>query len=173
MTDQNSNKIPFGFKWCKWVPVKCNIFMWRAFLDRIPTKTALRRRNIQVQDEECVMCGEGLDSTDHILTECGIASGVWNGISMWCRIPQVFAFSTSDLVHIFDQYTRSEIKKKALQGVIIITCWRLWKARNEMIFSNKVPKVVDIVSDVKALGYSTRARRDSVDWEKWCKFDLM
>ncbi|KAJ0846576.1 putative reverse transcriptase zinc-binding domain-containing protein [Helianthus annuus] len=73
LTSQNGNTISFGFKWCKWVPAKCNIFMWRAFLDRIPTKTTLRRRNIQVQDEECVMCGEGLDSTDHILTECGIA----------------------------------------------------------------------------------------------------
>ena len=30
------------FTWCKWIPNKCNIFMWRANMDRIPTLHALR-----------------------------------------------------------------------------------------------------------------------------------
>ncbi|KAJ0479716.1 putative reverse transcriptase zinc-binding domain-containing protein [Helianthus annuus] len=42
------------FDWCKWIPSKCNIFMWRALLDRIPTKCALRRRNIAVGSWSCV-----------------------------------------------------------------------------------------------------------------------
>nr|XP_043612073.1 probable serine/threonine-protein kinase PBL28 [Erigeron canadensis] len=32
----------FVFSWSKWVPKKCNIFMWRVGLDRIPTMLALK-----------------------------------------------------------------------------------------------------------------------------------
>ncbi|PWA42034.1 reverse transcriptase zinc-binding domain-containing protein [Artemisia annua] len=35
----------FVLSWSKWVPKKCNIFMWRVGLDRIQTASALRRRN--------------------------------------------------------------------------------------------------------------------------------
>ena len=176
LKEPSSNVEPFDFKWCKWLPSKCNIFMWRAFLDRLPTKLALRKRNVQVEDSVCVLCGDNDETTEHVFTGCGFAAGVWNGISVWCRMPQIYAFSVKDLVNIFEQCGYSEIKKKVIQGVIIITSWRLRKARNERIFTNKVSKVADIVSEVKVLGflwYKNRAKGGTVDWEKWCKFDIM
>ncbi|KAJ0527213.1 putative reverse transcriptase zinc-binding domain-containing protein [Helianthus annuus] len=45
-----------NFKWCKWVPVKCNVFAWRAVINRIPTVEALRRRNINIQNSICLFC---------------------------------------------------------------------------------------------------------------------
>ncbi|KAJ0797800.1 putative RNA-directed DNA polymerase [Helianthus annuus] len=35
----------FVFKWSKWAPKKCNIFIWRAEMGRIATVDALSRRN--------------------------------------------------------------------------------------------------------------------------------
>ncbi|KAJ0453680.1 hypothetical protein HanIR_Chr15g0731921 [Helianthus annuus] len=37
--------VPYGK--CSWVPEKCNIFVWRSLLDRIPTRHALAQWRIQ------------------------------------------------------------------------------------------------------------------------------
>ena len=44
-------------------------------------------------------------------------------------------------------------KQDILYGVIILTCWRIWKARNEKVFTSKDTNVAQIISDVKSLGY--------------------
>ncbi|KAJ0602852.1 hypothetical protein HanIR_Chr03g0144231 [Helianthus annuus] len=43
----------FVWDWCRWLPKKCNLFAWRAELDRIPTRVALQRRNIHVEEYSC------------------------------------------------------------------------------------------------------------------------
>ncbi|XP_076959033.1 uncharacterized protein LOC143634987 [Bidens hawaiensis] len=166
----------FGFTWSKWVPIKCNIFMWRAFLDRLPTKMALLRRSVPVDNPVCIWCETCDETIEHLLTGCGIAAGVWNGISRWCRIPGMFVFHVSDLVEMHEHCAISGNKKTVLHGIIIIACWRLWKARNEKIFSSKDTKVADLITDIKALGflwYKHRFKRGVVDWKRWCSFDLM
>ena len=90
----------FDFQWCKWIPGKCNIFMWRAFLDRLPTKIELVKRNVFTEDCLCALCEEGEETVDHIFTGCVFAARVWNGTSLWCGIPNIFAFSTKDLVNL-------------------------------------------------------------------------
>ena len=49
-------------------------------------------------------------------------------------------------------------------------------ARNDKAFSRKTPTVMDVVSDVKSFGFlwfKNRFKRGTVDWDKWCKFDIM
>lgn len=135
----------FGFRWSKWVPNKCNIFMWRAYLDRLPTKMALLRRNIPVDDQSCAWCESNEETIEHILTGCGISAGIWNALSRWCRIPGMFVFHVHDLMEMHEHCGASGNKKMVLHGIIIIACWRMWRARNEKIFSNKDPNVVEMV----------------------------
>ncbi|KAJ0605604.1 hypothetical protein HanHA300_Chr02g0064871 [Helianthus annuus] len=139
-------------------------------------KGSIEVRNVQLQDSFCSLCGDNEETTDHILTGCGLAAGVWAAISVWCRVPNIFAFSTKDLVSAQAQQGWPENKKIIVQGIITIAAWRVWKARNEKTFSNKVPKVADIISDIKTLGFlwfKNRAKWGSVDGDKWCKFDIM
>ncbi|PWA86778.1 alpha carbonic anhydrase 7 [Artemisia annua] len=168
----------YRYKWCKWLPIKCNIFMWRANVDRIPTMTALRRRNIVVGDGWCALCGEAEETTDHIFTACSVASGVWGGISSWCKISPLFMFSIKDVLQSSNHLDGSKTRKEVIYGLLILTCWCLWKARNDKIFNNREANVVQIVSDVKVLGflwYSSRFKEGKVDWKGWCHFrvDLM
>ncbi|XP_022015087.1 uncharacterized protein LOC110914609 [Helianthus annuus] len=96
--NSNQNAGRFVYVWCKWVPNKCNIFMWRAELDRLPTKLALRRRSIQVEDTVCSLCGEGEETVDHLFTTCSVLCGVWSVLSSWCKVPQMYAFTFKDLM---------------------------------------------------------------------------
>lgn len=57
--------------WSRWVPNKCNIFMWRVSLDRIQTATALRRRNCNIASILCGLCDEEEEDVDHLFCHCG------------------------------------------------------------------------------------------------------
>ncbi|PWA98441.1 reverse transcriptase domain, Reverse transcriptase zinc-binding domain protein [Artemisia annua] len=171
----NSSDGNIVFNWCKWIPNKCNIFMWRASLDRIPTQSALRRRNILVGDGLCVFCGETEENADHLFSGCRVACGVWNAIANWCKIPPFFVFSTNDVIKLVTYLGGSEAKKEIIYGVLIVSCWIIWKARNDKIFNGKNTNVVQIVSDIKSMGYlwyRSRHKEGSIDWKNWCNFSV-
>ncbi|XP_022031703.2 uncharacterized protein LOC110932755 [Helianthus annuus] len=96
----NNNISNYVVEWCKWVPIKCNVFVWRAELNRIPTADALRRRGIVVGDEACPLCKLEIESVEHLFTSCVTAVVLWQNISRWCRIPPIFAFLFKDLLEI-------------------------------------------------------------------------
>ncbi|XP_022020265.1 uncharacterized protein LOC110920362 [Helianthus annuus] len=127
----------FVMDWCKWVPAKCNIHAWRLEMERIPTGEALKKRNTQIGDSVCPLCFSAEESSLHLFTGCLVASNIWNGISMWCKIPYIIVFSIKDLLGIHKELRASERKKDAVQGIIMIACWSIWRARNKLIFSNK------------------------------------
>ena len=162
--------------WCKWVPIKCNVFAWRVVLGGIPTSVSLRNRHVQVVDLSCRFCNHGDESIEHLFTLCIVAAVLWQGISQWCKIPNIFAFSFGDIIELHNFVGLKGIAKEAFQGIVLIGCWSLWKARNELRFSNKSVRVSDILSEVKAVGYlwfSNRGRIKSLSWENWCKFSFM
>lgn len=170
------NSSNFEFQWSSWVPNKCNIFMWRAFLDRLPTKMALVHRNMVIDNIFCPWCEAYEESIEHLITGCVVAHGVWDKISLWCRIPRAIVFHVKDVVLLHDQDRGSATRKAVLHGIVVITCWRLWKARNEKVFNGVDPNVVTLVADIKALGflwYKNRFKGGVVDWERWRVFDVM
>ncbi|XP_035845912.1 uncharacterized protein LOC118492188 [Helianthus annuus] len=162
--------------WCKWVPAKCNIHAWRIEMDIIPTGEALRKRNAQFGEVTCPMCNSAEESFDHVFIVCFVVSNVWNGISKWCKIPNIFSFSIKDLLGIHKGLRASEKKKDAVQGIMMIACWSLWRARNNLIFSNRPSRIDNILSKVKALSFlwnSNRSKHKGIDWRDWCSFIKM
>ncbi|XP_022024055.1 uncharacterized protein LOC110924345 [Helianthus annuus] len=149
----------FILDWCKWIPAKCNIHAWRMEMDRIPTGEALRKRNVQIGDALCPMCNSVEESAEHIFIGCHVASIVWNGISTWCNIPNIFAFSLKDLLGFYKDLRVSEKNKDAVHGIVMIACWSLWHARNSLKFSNIPVKIDSIINKVKALGFLWFANR--------------
>ncbi|XP_022019673.1 uncharacterized protein LOC110919721 [Helianthus annuus] len=175
MEGRNSPPIS-SFKWCKWIPVKCNIFAWRASLNRIPTVEALSKRNVHVQDSHCGFCIDGEDNVDHLFIQCLAANSVWNAISGWCRIPPIFAFSFQDLMETHLHSGLKEPEKSILQGLVIIACWSIWKARNDARFRSTQVRIERIISEVKSVGYlwvRNRTKFRNLTWEDWCKFVIM
>ncbi|PWA52985.1 RNA-directed DNA polymerase, eukaryota [Artemisia annua] len=164
------------FEWCKWVPKKCNIFGWRAGMDRIPTMCALRSRNIPVADVTCVLCGDSEESLEHLFTGCIFASRIWHYISSWCKTQSFFVFSFKDLLDFHKFSGLAGIAKDLLYGIIIIGCWCIWKARNNLRFQSKKARVEDVIGEIKVLGFlwaRSRAKVPLLDWERWCKFVIM
>ncbi|MFS7953394.1 putative reverse transcriptase zinc-binding domain-containing protein [Helianthus anomalus] len=169
----SNNVSNYVVDWCKWVPIKCNMFVWRAELNRIPTFDALRRRGITVSDEMCPLCKMEFESVEHLFTSCVTAVVLWQKISRWCRIAPIYAFSFRDLLEVHKGSSISAKDKVIIQGIIFISCWCLWLARNRAVFSDSEIKVEGVFSEVRSLGYlwfKHRSKSSSVSWLDWCNF---
>ena len=164
------------FEWCKWIPIKCNIFGWRAEMGRIPTAIALRHRNIPIADVSCQFCGGAEETVDHLFTGCIVTNVLWQHIASWCKVQNWFAFSFKDLMEVHNFIGLSGKAKDIFHGIIIIGCWCIWKARNMLKFQRKNARLEDIIGEVKVLGFlwvKNRAKLSSLSWDDWCKFVIM
>ncbi|KAJ0938866.1 putative TIR domain, reverse transcriptase zinc-binding domain-containing protein [Helianthus annuus] len=147
--------------------------LWRAEMEKIPTKLALRNRNVFNGDPSCPLCSSADESAEHIFTSCYVSSVVWNDISSWCRIPFIYAFSIIDLLGIHKSIPVSAKKKEAVYGIVIVACWSLWRARNNLVFSNSPVRIDRILSEIKVLSFlwfSNRSKFKGVSWEEWISF---
>ncbi|GKD93065.1 RNA-directed DNA polymerase, eukaryota [Tanacetum coccineum] len=70
-------------KWCKVIPKKVNIFMWRLFLDRLPNRLNLSSRSLDIDSITCPVCNSLVESSVHTFFTCGMASTVWRRIHTW------------------------------------------------------------------------------------------
>nr|GEX32878.1 putative RNA-directed DNA polymerase, eukaryota, reverse transcriptase zinc-binding domain protein [Tanacetum cinerariifolium] len=59
--------------WCKNIPRKVNIFLWRLRLDRLPLRLNLSKRGLYIQSIMCPLCSNGVESNDHLLFMCEVA----------------------------------------------------------------------------------------------------
>nr|XP_043633323.1 uncharacterized protein LOC122604499 [Erigeron canadensis] len=92
----------YVFDWCKWVSNKCNIFVWRGIMERIPTMSALQTRNYMFGDPRCVLCWEESETAQHIFCECGVAAEVWQAVKEWCRTTPFMVFEIKDLMEFHE-----------------------------------------------------------------------
>ncbi|XP_022014901.2 uncharacterized protein LOC110914417 [Helianthus annuus] len=157
------NRNLFVMEWCSWVPKKCNILVWRAEMNRIPTSDALRRRNIFVSEGLCPFCKEVPETADHIFSSCFTAVHLWHRISRWCRLPPIFAFSFKDLLEIHLDRSIAIKVRPIIHGIIVVACWCLWLARNRAVFSGIDAKIrkhkLQIYQDlIKFKGKSTKTK---------------
>jgi hypothetical protein len=65
----------FKYLWKCGAPSKVCTFAWQLLLDRIQTKdNLLKRRIIQVQQGQCVLCGQVSESALHLFLHCNFAA---------------------------------------------------------------------------------------------------
>ncbi|KAJ0522604.1 putative reverse transcriptase zinc-binding domain-containing protein [Helianthus annuus] len=172
-----SRSSPYNFfKWNKWLPLKVNIFGWRMALNRLPSKDCLLKRNIQVVNDLCPFCSESPESLEHLFTAYRCAHEVWYMISSWINSPQVMAFSVLNILRFHENINGSSIYCKAVQSVILLTCWVLWKHRNNITFNGMKMNLQGIVDEVKVLGFlwlKSRAKGLNLSKHQWDSFYFM
>ncbi|KAJ0513971.1 putative reverse transcriptase zinc-binding domain-containing protein [Helianthus annuus] len=161
-------------RWLSRIPKKINCFLWRAVLDRIPTRDALVIRNTHIPSVLCVLCNTRNESMDHLLISCQYAQLVWTTISLWVKIPLPrYLLSVVGLLEYIEAHSSSQDKKKVVYLIIAATCWTLWRIRNNVIFNCKTTHVSRAVGDIKVLSFlwvKARAGKTDLDWKECGEF---
>ncbi|KAJ0475516.1 putative RNA-directed DNA polymerase [Helianthus annuus] len=165
-----------AFEWNNWAPKKVNFLIWRLVQDKLPTCSALARRNVIVQDNRCKMCGCEAETTAHLFVSCSIAEQIWEFVSRWCRIRQIFALELKDLANIHKSNRGSQRWKKVVNMVTQAAIWVIWRSRNGAVFEGKQPHVNRMKEEIKMFGYmwlKSRVKGTNISWEDWCEFNLI
>ena len=64
-------------RWNRVIPSRLNVFGWRLRLNRLPTKVNLDRRGIELGPVLCPMCGDDVETVNHIFFTCEVAVELW------------------------------------------------------------------------------------------------
>ncbi|GKD04620.1 zf-CCHC domain-containing protein, partial [Tanacetum coccineum] len=91
-------------RWIKTIPIKVNVFAWKLHLDRLPTRSNLLKRGIQVQSSLCPICNVLQEDTSHLFFSCDVALAISRLI---CRC-QVKDNKIDLLVQQYEQFVISE-----------------------------------------------------------------
>ncbi|KAJ0479473.1 putative reverse transcriptase zinc-binding domain-containing protein [Helianthus annuus] len=175
MTEGSNEEVIFSFKGCGWVPYKCKIFIWRAVLDKIPTRQALLRGNIAIESDVCILCGEASESVDHLFSGCSITTAVWNRFVEWAKLPPFSAFSFLDIMDLHKGTVGNQKAKELVRGLVMVICWTIWKYRNDKIFDNGSGESENIFKEARVLGYfwfKCRSKFRNLAWSDWCNYPM-
>jgi len=123
----------FKVLWKSQCTPRVKFFAWLVLMDRLNTKTMLRRRHLNIQDDVlCVMCNQGADEDiDHLFFTCPFVVQCWTSINFsWdVSLPLAERLMRANEVHALDFFVEASL----------IAAWELWKLRNNKIFQRRDP----------------------------------
>ncbi|GJY01241.1 RNA-directed DNA polymerase, eukaryota [Tanacetum coccineum] len=74
--DLSLPSFPDSTRWVKAIPIKINLFAWRAWHDCLPTRSNLIRRGVTLDLVACPICLSDEESVPHIFFRCNLAQEV-------------------------------------------------------------------------------------------------
>ncbi|GJS19939.1 RNA-directed DNA polymerase, eukaryota, reverse transcriptase zinc-binding domain protein [Tanacetum coccineum] len=121
-----ANSLP-STRWCKIIPRKVNIFMWRLLLDRLPHRLNLSSRGLDIDSILCPVCSEHVESNSHAFFSCSAASNIWRLVRGWCelKIPTLSSCDEWDIW--YTSWKASKVEKDRAYVIFAATCWMLWR----------------------------------------------
>ncbi|KAM0041794.1 putative RNA-directed DNA polymerase [Helianthus debilis subsp. tardiflorus] len=155
--------------WLKWVPIKVNCFVWRAFQNRIPVAANLMVRGVRLVSGDCAHCPNVPETTDHVFIDCETAKQVWRKVSVWAKWDFTGLMSVGQL-RLQAENAETSLTHKLFLGIIYTGMWCLWKARNDRIFKGVTRSADFIMEEIVSTLFNWvkhRAKRMTCCWERW------
>ncbi|GAU48354.1 hypothetical protein TSUD_267790 [Trifolium subterraneum] len=143
------------FMWRKSVPLKVDIFVWRLFLNRLPTKDNLHKRGvIDTSQLSCATtCGK-VEDNDHLFFQCDVYGCLWLLVSKWLRFESVFHGNIGFHSYQFRGFGGvSKCYRIAFTIIWISVLYIIWKDRNKRIFTPGADTLETMAEKVKSQTY--------------------
>nr|GEY31493.1 RNA-directed DNA polymerase, eukaryota [Tanacetum cinerariifolium] len=141
-------------RWVKYIPIKINVFAWRARLHRLPTRGNLVRRGVVLDSSLCPLFGLVPGDIHHVLFRCDMAKLVFRRICRWWDLDWHDLLSFSDWNAWFSAIWLSYRIKLILEGVFYVAWWHLWVYRNQSIFTATPPRRSVIFDDIVSYSFT-------------------
>ncbi|GKE96287.1 RNA-directed DNA polymerase, eukaryota [Tanacetum coccineum] len=116
-------KAPIASRWVKYVPIKINVFAWKVFLDRLPTRSNLQHRGVLVSDLLCPLCSSAQEDSYHLFFSCRLVTDIVRLVCRWWNVSWTPLGSYADWLNWFISIILSSKVKDLLEGVLYITWW--------------------------------------------------
>ncbi|GJU80012.1 RNA-directed DNA polymerase, eukaryota [Tanacetum coccineum] len=162
-------------RWVKFIPIKTNIFIWRARLDRIPTRCNLAIRGVALDSSLCPLCGLVPEDVAHVLFRCEVSQHILRKICRWWDLVWFDVLNFSEWDGWFDSVRLPFKLKLLLEGVFCAAWWHIWVFRNRSIFYVIPPRRSTLFDDIVAWCFSWCGSKCniSISWDCWLKMPYL
>ena len=157
-------------KWNKLLPSKVNILTWRVSNKRLPTRSNLDSRGIDLDSTRCPLCDNDIETEDHVFVYCPIARDTWKAVFSWWKIIDFSPANLEEVLSMADQVSILQNQRKFFDAVVYTTLWALWNYRNKVLFNLKRPQKELIFNDIQSMSFNwitSRCRKVSFSWIEW------
>nr|GEV01011.1 RNA-directed DNA polymerase, eukaryota [Tanacetum cinerariifolium] len=135
-------------RWVKLVPIKVNIFIWRARRDCLPTRTNLEHRGVGLLSSNSPICHDFDEDINHSLFRCDLAQCVLRRVCRWWNFdPQEWSTFLEWQTWFLSLRLASK-NKVLLEGVFYVAWWSIWRFRNHYVFEDRPPRRSTIFDDI-------------------------
>ncbi|GKB60561.1 RNA-directed DNA polymerase, eukaryota [Tanacetum coccineum] len=130
---------PEPTRWVKFIPIKINIFIWRARRDCLPTRSNLIHRGISLESDNCPICCSTREDAAHVFFRCELAQSVLKYICRWWELEWQQWSSFLDWDNWFLNLRMDINSKNILEGIFNVAWRSIWLFRNRLLFDDKPP----------------------------------
>ncbi|GJZ66519.1 RNA-directed DNA polymerase, eukaryota [Tanacetum coccineum] len=141
-------------RWVKFVPIKVNIFAWRARLNRLPTRGNLLARGVSLDSSLCPICNELQEDSDHLFFSCDLGKCTLQYICRWWNLQWEEVSSFVDWYSWFSSIRLPIKLKTILEGVFYTSWWHIWSFRNRLIFYSSPPRRSVLFDDIVSSSFT-------------------
>nr|GEY82698.1 RNA-directed DNA polymerase, eukaryota, reverse transcriptase zinc-binding domain protein [Tanacetum cinerariifolium] len=121
-------------RWIKYIPLKINIFSWRVYLDKLPTRANISLRGIDIPNIMCHICNSSVESSDHLFFSCKLAKDLFKKVTRWWELEYVDIHSYGDWLEWIKSLKFPNRLKDIFEAICYVLWWSIWKHRNQSIF---------------------------------------
>ena len=113
---------------------KYKVFFWLLIKDRLSTRNILRRKNMHLESYNCVLYLQNTEETcQHLFLQCPFAKQ--------CRRIIHIGIPLNEDFHEIVDYLRDRLQSQFFMAAVILICWAIWSARNDLIFKGIQPTI--------------------------------
>nr|GEW75204.1 RNA-directed DNA polymerase, eukaryota [Tanacetum cinerariifolium] len=141
-------KAAIATRWVKYILIKVNIFVWKLFLDRLPTRDNLLHRGVLVPNALCSICSSAQEDSSHLFFSCCMVTKVVRLIRRWWNIDWSPLGSYVDWLSWFNSIRFNSFLKALLEGFFYTAWWSVWIFRNQLLFSSQAHRKDVLFDDI-------------------------
>ncbi|GJS80882.1 RNA-directed DNA polymerase, eukaryota, reverse transcriptase zinc-binding domain protein [Tanacetum coccineum] len=159
-------------RWNRNIPIKVNVFLWRAMLNKLPSKVNLDMRGFDVDSILCPICLGDLKMVNHSFFNCVLAKDLWHLLAKWWEMDIPVCGNFADWFHWLDSLHVPIKVWLVLEGVGGTLMWSIWNFCNSLIFSSCPPKkevLWDSIVSQSFLWILSRNPSRKFSWIGWLK----
>ncbi|GJT42569.1 RNA-directed DNA polymerase, eukaryota, partial [Tanacetum coccineum] len=153
-------------RWVKFIPNKVNIFAWKLFLNRLPTRSNLAKRKVSIDTDVCPVCDSTQEEVAHIFFCCSLARDLTRLICRWWNLDEHLFSSYAEWLSWFNSLRLGSKLKAILEGVFYITWWSVWNFRNHLLFASTKLRKESIFDDIVLRSFSWCVAREASIYKK-------
>lgn len=129
-SDRCGNETSLWHKiWKACIPPKVRVFIWRLIKGCIPTRAALGKKKINLQDVRCVFCNKHLEDDTHIFKQCKSMRSFWNSSAASVNPHDHPSLTLTEWI---SWVTESQPPEQI--ALFFMNLWTIWGERNKIIW---------------------------------------